>query len=79
MSLDCKQPNGVDSRWALGDAEIEREPKWRNGRRAGLKIRSSQEGVGSSPTFGTNDLRRFDDGAIQLGRSLALPESRKAV
>ena len=24
-----------------------------NGRRAGLKIRSSQEGVGSSPTFGT--------------------------
>ncbi len=29
------------------------EPKWRNGRRAGLKIRSSQEGVGSSPTFGT--------------------------
>src|SRR4051794_15661603 len=29
------------------------KPKWRNGRRAGLKIRSSQEGVGSSPTFGT--------------------------
>ena len=24
-----------------------------DGRRAGLKIRSSQEGVGSSPTFGT--------------------------
>ncbi len=24
-----------------------------NGRRTGLKIRSSQEGVGSSPTFGT--------------------------
>src|SRR5262245_31247088 len=28
-------------------------PKWRNGRRAGLKIRSTQVGVGSSPTFGT--------------------------
>ena len=27
-------------------------PKWRNGRRAGLKIRSPQGGVGSSPTFG---------------------------
>ena len=27
------------------------------GRRTGLKIRSSQEGVGSSPTFGTEDLR----------------------
>lgn len=27
-------------------------PKWRNGRRAGLKIRFSQESVGSSPTFG---------------------------
>ena len=25
-----------------------------DGRRAGLKIRSSQEGVGSSPTFGTD-------------------------
>src|SRR4051794_11156418 len=35
------------------------KPKWRNGRRAGLKIRSSQEGVGSSPTFGTNDLRQI--------------------
>ncbi len=35
------------------------KPKWRNGRRAGLKIRSWQQGVGSSPTFGTHDLRRF--------------------
>src|SRR5262245_58787269 len=33
-------------------AEEQARPKWRNGRRAGLKIRSSQEGVGSSPTFG---------------------------
>ena len=32
-------------------------PKWRNGRRAGLKIRSSQEGVGSSPTFGNQGIR----------------------
>lgn len=28
-------------------------PKWRNGRRAGLKIRYPQRCVGSSPTFGT--------------------------
>jgi hypothetical protein len=47
-------PYGVDIRSALDDALscITCEPKWRNGRRAGLKIRSSQEGVGSSPTFG---------------------------
>ena len=31
-----------------------------DGRRAGLKIRSSQEGVGSSPTFGNRVLRRID-------------------
>jgi hypothetical protein len=35
-----------------------KQPKWRNGRRAGLKIRSLHGGVGSSPTFGTIDLRR---------------------
>ena len=35
------------------------EPKWRNGRRAGLKIRSTQVGVGSSPTFGSKDLRQI--------------------
>ena len=29
------------------------------GRRTGLKIRSSQEGVGSSPTFGISDSRRI--------------------
>src|SRR5262249_15229398 len=34
-------------------------PKWRNGRRAGLKIRSTQVGVGSSPTFGTRVLRQI--------------------
>lgn len=28
-------------------------PKWRNGRRAGLKIRCPHGRVGSSPTFGT--------------------------
>ncbi len=37
------------------------KPKWRNGRRAGLKIRSSQEGVGSSPTFGSNDLQQIPE------------------
>jgi hypothetical protein len=30
-----------------------------DGRRAGLKIRSSQEGVGSSPTFGATGLRQI--------------------
>jgi hypothetical protein len=29
------------------------EPKWRNGRRSGLKIRRPQGRVGSTPTFGT--------------------------
>ena len=29
------------------------------GRSTGLTIRSPQEGVGSSPTFGTQELRRF--------------------
>jgi hypothetical protein len=36
-------------------------PKWRNGRRAGLKIRSTQVGVGSSPTFGSNDLGQIEE------------------
>src|SRR5262245_40750378 len=34
-------------------------PKWRNGRRAGFKIRSTQVGVGSSPSFGSKDLRQI--------------------
>src|SRR6478735_4003530 len=34
-------------------------PKWRNGRRAGLKIRWGNTRVGSSPTFGIKDLRRI--------------------
>ena len=37
-------------------------PKWRNGRRAGLKILCPQGRVGSTPTFGTSTLcgrRRF--------------------
>ncbi len=29
-------------------------PKWRNGRRDGLKHRWGQPRVGSTPTFGTN-------------------------
>src|SRR5271168_296600 len=48
------------------------EPKWRNGRRAGLKIRSPQGGVGSSPTFGTiqrKDLRRFLRNGFQRCKS----------
>jgi hypothetical protein len=35
------------------------KPKWRNGRRAGLKIRFTQVSVGSSPTFGSKDLRQI--------------------
>ena len=46
-----------------------------DGRRAGLKIRSSQEGVGSSPTFGTIYLRqiatcRFAPSGNKLGTAL---------
>ena len=33
---------------------LQRTPKWRNGRRAGLKNRWGQPHVGSTPTFGTN-------------------------
>ena len=45
------------------------------GRRAGLKIRSSQEGVGSSPTFGSIYLRqiatcRFAPRGNELGTAL---------
>ena len=48
-----------------------------DGRRAGLKIRSSQEGVGSSPTFGTIYLRqiatcRFALQWEQIGNSVAV-------
>ncbi len=32
---------------------VEMKPKWRNGRRAGLKIQCPQGRVGSTPTFGT--------------------------
>ncbi len=35
-------------------------PEWRNGRRAGLKIRWAQARVGSSPTSGTH-------GSLQTG------------
>lgn len=43
------------ARWGLFGMgrRAELRPEWRNGRRAGLKIRSSQEGVGSTPTSGT--------------------------
>ena len=33
---------------------LQRTPKWRNGRRAGLKNRWGQPHVGSTPTFGTS-------------------------
>ena len=33
--------------------KISSAPKWRNGRRAGLKNRSGQPGVSSTLTFGT--------------------------
>src|SRR2546425_13187335 len=34
-------------------------PKWRNGRRAGFKIRSTQVGEGSSPSFGSSQVFLF--------------------
>src|SRR3954449_7439423 len=40
-------------------ANCRTRPKWRNGRRAGLKIRWGNTRVGSSPTFGTIDLRHL--------------------
>ncbi len=44
-----------------------------DGRRTGLKIRSSQEGVGSSPTFGTKDLRQIGTPRCdELGNNLAI-------
>ena len=47
-------------------------PKWRNGRRAGLKIRWGNTRVGSSPTFGTKDLRRLGVGFVSLTEALDL-------
>ena len=50
-----------------------------DGRRAGLKIRSSQEGVGSSPTFGNSVSTRIapgpDVGRSSRSWSAATPES----
>jgi len=43
-----------------------------SGSRAGLKIWSSQEGVGSSLTFGTKDLRRIAAGAILESSAILL-------
>ena len=68
-------PCGVDSLRLVGHSGRVELPKWRNGRRAGLKIRSSQEGVGSSPTFGTIYLRqiatcRFALSGNKLGTAL---------
>src|SRR5262249_47572006 len=40
-------------------AKSRRRPKWRNGRRGGLKIHCPHGLVGSSPTFGTNVLSDF--------------------
>ena len=45
-------------------------PKWRNGRRAGLKIRWGNTRVGSSPTFGTRNLRRTAFGLFHSRPSL---------
>ena len=61
-------PAGVDSDSAPTMLNRSVEPKWRNGRRAGLKIRSSQEGVGSSPTFGTIERPSGIVAAIPSGR-----------
>jgi hypothetical protein len=55
------------------------------GRRTGLKIRSSQEGVGSSPTFDTDSARgvscrlvarnssNFRDAVLRMGRGVEVP------
>ena len=41
--------------WSFG-------PKWRNGRRGGLKHRWAKTRVGSTPTFGTTAERRLTPG-----------------
>ena len=43
-----------------------------DGRRTGLKIRSSQEGVGSSPNFGVDDSSRIASPRIAGGAELDL-------
>ena len=49
----------VECRCAMAPAFgiTERMPKWRNGRRDGLKNRWAKARVGSTPSFGTNILR----------------------
>jgi hypothetical protein len=50
----CKTPiRRFESARRLFDSPIIR-PRWRNGRRGGLKIRFLQRSVGSSPSLGSN-------------------------
>ena len=49
------------------------------GRRTGLKIRSSQEGVGSSPTFGTIAWARSEPSLIARPRSNIANATGRAV
>jgi hypothetical protein len=52
-------------------------PKWRNGRRAGLKHQYTRVCVGSSPTFGTyNKTRGYDKSRVLFftSNSLLLPQ-----
>ena len=59
FAMTIAQVRGNKSVAARIQRECNVKPKWRNGRRAGLKIRSTQVGVGSSPTFGSKDLRQI--------------------
>src|SRR5258708_1137444 len=48
-----------------------REPKWRNGRRSGLKIRRPRGREGSSPSFGTSvGNKRLNFGITTFGQRL---------
>ncbi len=47
--------NGASHPSGLAALELRSEPKWRNGRRGGLKNLLGQPSVGSNPTFGTSD------------------------
>jgi hypothetical protein len=53
------------------------EQDYEYGRRAGLKIRSSQEGVGSSPTFGTNQVRFTILGSVAGRAEMASVKRRR--
>ena len=56
-ALGCPDRTGLTAIRVQDILIVDPQPKWRNGRRAGLKIRWGNTRVGSSPTFGISDSR----------------------